>query len=146
MQLLAPGQKPKTDFQNMAYFSKEQLRWITWTLGRGTPDSDHLFSSLQHVLRQLILHCISNSTLLDWCSVAKIMSGTGKNCCVILSKRGGHTTMAKRVSCQRKRFIHKLGVDDIYLMTGNGGTMSLTLQRDLVSSQVYFQFLSAMSF
>lgn len=28
--------------------------------------------------------------------------------------------MAKRVRCQEKRFIRKLGVDDIYLMTGNG--------------------------
>lgn len=28
--------------------------------------------------------------------------------------------MAKRVRCQGKRFIRKLGVDDIYLMTGNG--------------------------
>ena len=28
--------------------------------------------------------------------------------------------MAKRVRCQGKRFMRKLGVDDIYLMTGNG--------------------------
>lgn len=28
--------------------------------------------------------------------------------------------MAKRVCCQGKRFIRKLEVDDIYLMTGNG--------------------------
>lgn len=28
--------------------------------------------------------------------------------------------MAKRVCCQGKRFMRKLGVDDMYLMTGNG--------------------------
>lgn len=47
------------------------------------------------------------------------MSWAGKSCCVVLSKRGGHATMVKRV-CQEKRFMRKLGVDDKYLMTGNG--------------------------
>lgn len=43
------------------------------------------------------------------------MSGTGKSCCVILSKHRDLTTIDKG-----KCFIPKSGIDDINLMTSNG--------------------------